>query len=705
MARTGHYDRADGERPVPWRRRNSRARPLACAAGASLALALTLFATAVAADDEAVAATEPAIVFIADTLTYDSTVRVVHASGHVQANRNGRTLVADEVSYDEVNDRATARGNVSLLEPTGEVIFADEVELTGDLKEGVIENLRAVLSDGARLAAANAERSGGNVTSAHRAVYSPCLSCPDDPERPLIWQVKAVKVVHDQQDKIIEFYEAQLEIADVPVFWLPYFYTPDPTVERKSGFLIPTFGSSNDLGFFAQVPYFWAISPHEDVTNSDGRTRGAIDSAILYDIDETWRAGLTAIRTTNSTFLRIYDDDDRRTLTSRAYAEAFGERNYFVANVYGFQGMDPDDQQDNIPWAAPWLDYSIRSRPDAIGGVTDVRLDALALTREDGLDTRRLSARGGWSLPQMGPLGDLYTLSATVWADGYNVNNLELSNSNERFDGSRGRLFPQAGLSWRLPLLRSGETVSQIIEPRAEVIAAPNYGNPDRIPNEDSQDFEFEYTNVFGMSRQPGLDRVEKGPRVNYGLNYEVFGNTSGSASVFVGQVYRFRDDNSFPNRSGLNTNVSDVVSAVQLSPSSYLDLVYSNRLNNDDLDPVRHELTTSAGVDALNASVSYVRLQGEPENDLPFREEVGFGLNTKLTRHWRSRVFGTRDLQGNGSWRSIGARLMYEDECFFFGTEFRRRDIDDGDVDASNTVFVRLGFKTLGDVGAGYRP
>ncbi len=712
---------------------------MGCPVRASLALALYLGAAAAAVADEPGATSEPAIVFIADTLTYDSSARVVHASGHVQANRNGRTLVADEVSYDEVNDRATAKGNITLFEPTGEVIFADEVELSGDLKDGVIENLRAVLSDGARLAAANAERAGGNVTTAHRAVYSPCFSCPADPDRPLIWQVKAVKVVHQQEDKIIEFYEAQLEIADIPVFWLPYFYTPDPTVERKSGFLIPTFGNSGELGFFAQVPYFWAISPQEDVTitpwfmteeglllegqyrralkqgsirtqgmitnDSDGRTRGAIDSAVRYDIDETWRAGLTATRTTNSTFLRIYGNDDRRTLTSRAYAEAFSERNYFVANVYGFQGMDPDDRQNVIPWAAPWLDYSIRTRPDALGGITDVRLDALALTREDGLDTRRLSARGGYSVPQVGPLGDVYTLSASVWADGYNVNNLDLSNANDRFDGSRGRLFPQAGLSWRLPFMRTDETVSQIIEPRAEIIAAPNYGNPNRIPNEDSQDFEFDYANVFGMSRQPGLDRVEKGPRVNYGLNYEISGNTGGSASVFVGQVYRFREDNSFPNRSGLNTNVSDVVSAVQLSPNSYLDLIYSNRLNNDDLDPVRHELTTLAGVDALNASVTYVRLQGEPDNDLPFREEVGFGLNSKLTRHWRSRVFGTRDLQGSGSWRSIGARLMYEDECFFFGAEFRRRDINDGDVDSSNAIFVRLGFKTLGDIGAGYKP
>jgi LPS-assembly protein len=265
--------------PSSERRRSSAA--ISCEAGwlaaALLALSFGLLAMPAIADEpaaveqpaeaeDAEGKPEPGILFIADTLIYDSKARVVNASGHVQAWRSGRTIVADEVRYDEAADRVTAKGNITLFEATGEIVFADEMELTGDLKEGVIDNVRAILADGARLAAANGERSGGNVTKAHRAVYSPCESCPDDPDRPLIWQVKAVKVVHDQKDKIIEFYQAQLEIADVPVLWIPYFYAPDPTVKRKSGFLIPTFGSSSELGFLTRIPYFWAISPNEDAT-------------------------------------------------------------------------------------------------------------------------------------------------------------------------------------------------------------------------------------------------------------------------------------------------------------------------------------------------------------------------------------------------------------------------------------------------------
>ena len=62
-------------------------------------------------------------------------------------------MLADVVTYNRREDTVTATGNISLVEPTGEVIFADRVELSGDLRNGIIENMRVRLSDDARIAA------------------------------------------------------------------------------------------------------------------------------------------------------------------------------------------------------------------------------------------------------------------------------------------------------------------------------------------------------------------------------------------------------------------------------------------------------------------------------------------------------------------------------------------------------------------------
>ncbi len=209
---------------------------------------------------------KPPILFTADQLTHDRELGITTATGNVEIIREDRTLIADTVTYNAPRDFVTASGNISLVEPSGDVLFADYMELTGDLKTGAIENFRAILSDGTRIAAASGNRTDGNRTEMRKGVYSPCYLCPDNPREPPIWQIKAVKVVHDQEDQTVEFQNAWLELAGIPVFYTPYLSQPDPTVKRKSGFLPPEFGVSSDLGALLQVPYFWAITPYSDLT-------------------------------------------------------------------------------------------------------------------------------------------------------------------------------------------------------------------------------------------------------------------------------------------------------------------------------------------------------------------------------------------------------------------------------------------------------
>src|SRR3546814_777134 len=175
-------------------------------------------------------------------------------------------LLADAVSYNEKTDTVSASGNVVLLEPSGEVVFANYVELTDDMKNGFIENIRLLLVDDSRFAANDARRTDGNLTKMRRAVYSPCNLCKDNPDRPPLWQLKANRVVHDRQAQEVRYNDVFLEMWGVPVAYSPYFQHPDPTVRRRSGFLPPTFGSAGEVGQFIQIPYFIVINDSIDVT-------------------------------------------------------------------------------------------------------------------------------------------------------------------------------------------------------------------------------------------------------------------------------------------------------------------------------------------------------------------------------------------------------------------------------------------------------
>ena len=147
-------------------------------------------------------------------------------------------------------------------------------------------------------------------------------------------------------------------------------------------------------------------------------------------------------------------------------------------------------------------------------------------------------------------------------------------------------------------------------------------------------------------------------------------------------------------------------MTAVDLAPNKYLDLLYRNRIDVGEAAARRHELGAVLGSDLLRVGASYVRFDEENDDGTDFegREELGFSLSSQLNRYWRTRIAGVRDLKGGGAQRDLGIRLTYEDECFLFTFGYKRADIEDRDIEPSDIFYVRLGFKTLGTVGAGLR-
>ena len=141
------------------------------------AFMLALPSVAALAQDNDGAATED-VLMSADEVSYDDELGTVTASGSVEISQGERVLLADTVTYNQAEDLITATGDVTLLEPGGEVVFADYVELKDQMKDGVIRKLKILLTDKSRFAANGALRTGGNRTDMSKAVYSPCQLCP-----------------------------------------------------------------------------------------------------------------------------------------------------------------------------------------------------------------------------------------------------------------------------------------------------------------------------------------------------------------------------------------------------------------------------------------------------------------------------------------------------------------------------------------------
>jgi len=707
--------------------------------GAVLALVVVLCWSGFAGAQERLLRSGQEILFRADSLEQDRQLGVVVARGNVEIVQGDRVLRADLVSYNQKADLLTATGNISLMDSGGDVVFADHMELSGDFKTGAVENIRLLLSDNARLAAVDGRRTDGDITVLNKAVYSPCRECVSPDGSPM-WQVKAVKVIHNKSEQQIEYRDAWLEFLGVPVAYTPYLSHPDPTVKRKSGFLVPRYGNDSELGVVVETPYYFNIAPDKDATirpiftsregpvlageyrqrfvngrlrtdasltngstaGGGDKTRGHIFGDARFDIDDTWRLGADVQLASDDTYLRRYDFNGLDTLTNRAFVEGFRGRNYASAEGFFWRGLRQNDDPGLAPIVAPLVGYSFVGDPGAFGGRWGLDANLMVLTKKEGADSRRLSLRTGWELPHIDGSGQVWRLFADLRTDAYWVEDVPDRGGapGDEFNGLTGRVTPSVGLDWRFPFARSSGSMTQIIEPVAGVIFSPNGGNPDEIPNEDSQDFEIDDTNLVSRNRLTGLDRVESGHRAYYGLHLSANG-TSGFSDAFFGQSYRLRRDTGFAAASGLDENFSDFVGRVNIRPNLPARLHYRFRIDKDEFTARRSEVLASLGPPAFNLVFDYAFFgRGTGSGEFNNREELTAGVSSRLTDHWTAFGSTRRDLEND---QSLSNRfgLQYVCDCFTFNIEYTRTFTQDRDIQPSEKVFARFIFKNLGSVEA----
>ncbi len=380
------------------------------------ALALFLACFSGPAGAAAAKTEEPAarMVVEARELVYDENKNTVTARGDVQIYYKGRFLEADRVTYDRNTDRIFAEGHARLTEKDGTVVHAERFDLTDDFKNGFIESLQADTPDNTHFSAPHAERVGDEATQNtiyDRGAYTACDACKDDSSRPRTWVLRAKRIIHDNNEKMVYYEDATLEFLNIPVAYVPFLSAPDPTVKRKTGILIPELTYRSTLGFGVGLPIYWAIAPDRDLTITptyfssqgpflaaeyrerfengnvtvraegarvnnpsvfpatpngagDRYWRGSLASNGEFALNNQWRVGWDGTLLSDRYFLQdykqhntLYNDFFFRESSSTIYLTGLGERSYFDLRGYYFQGLSPNDLQAQLPSAHPMLDF------------------------------------------------------------------------------------------------------------------------------------------------------------------------------------------------------------------------------------------------------------------------------------------------------------------------------------------------------------
>ena len=175
-------------------------------------------------------------------------------------------LQADRVTYDRASKRVYAEGHAKMTDEHGNIVYGSRFALSDDFRDGFIDSVQVLTTDKTRFTSPRIERSNGDVTVLEKGAYTACEPCKDHPERPPFWQVRATKIIENQTTHTVYYEDAQLQFWGFPVFYMPYFSSPDATVNKQTGLLAPSLVSGGDLGYGMSLPYFINLAPNYDLT-------------------------------------------------------------------------------------------------------------------------------------------------------------------------------------------------------------------------------------------------------------------------------------------------------------------------------------------------------------------------------------------------------------------------------------------------------
>ena len=702
------------------------------------------------------------VLFEADKLIHNKQAGYVEAVGNAQFSWRDYLLSADRARFYENTSIIEAWGHGIFITPGNTIYLAQKIRLAKDWQQGELSNLAIIFEDESRLTARRAKRNispdFGLRNEMRQALYSPCSVCQDKPAYPL-WQIKAGRIVHHEETKTLYYNNIFLEIFGVPVFYLPFFTHPDPTVKRKTGLLIPSIRNSTTRGIEFQLPFYMNISPQisAKITPTITTKQGAVlqadwdhivstgayhinlsaaqgygknqqerpgsdgfgghlfsDGKFSLGINARWQYGVQLA--SDDEYLQFFDISNTDTLTSNLSAEWKNDTHLISATNYVFRALrarrvddrdEPTNRREPTTLVLPFIEYEARPPQEIFGEHFAFAASLLSILRDHTQqDVTRFSLNADWQDELIGPFGSVFNFYGYARYDIYSrrCNSFPGALPDEvceKRDQTLTRVLPLAMLGWRWPFFHQSWLAYQIFEPAVQLIYAPYRSASKIFPNEDSQLFELSAGNIFSAQRFSGIDRWEAGPRMNVQLQWTAYLNDSYSLSLLLGQVFRLKDSRDFDEQenqfSGLSNKSSDIVSQLALSTAKYGTLTQRARFDRKNFSLRLYDADFDFALGPVGVFVGYAqRNTGSEEDD---RKEIHVGGALRFGQNWRAYGDIRRNLVTK---ESITNRfgLLYRDECFGLELNFQQRFTTNGSVKPDLIVGLRLSFKNLGDAG-----
>jgi LPS-assembly protein len=674
---------------------------------------LTLLSVLFMSLASATLAQDRAAVLVADSVRLDGRDRLI-AVGHVEVLHGQTRLRATRIAFHRPSGQLQIEGPIVMDDGDRTVILAGSGELDSDLKNGLLRGARMIMDQRVQLAAAQLDRSGGRYTQLYKVAATSCRVCNDD--TPPVWQIRAKRTIHDQQERQLYFQNAQLRVLDVPILWLPRLRLPDPSVSRATGFLIPSLHQSSELGLGLKIPYFIRMGDHRDLTLTPffstqtstlewryrqafrrgkisfsgalsddtlqpGDLRGFVFGQGLFNLKNDYQLSFELEAVTDRAYLLDYDYSEKDRLESEIALTRTKRDQHRRLALVTYQSLRDGEDNSTIPTVIVDAEQSHRYFPARLGGELRLSLDAHTHYRSsnvatdgtdsdlwgDGRDVTRAQASAKWLRNWMLPGGVRAEFMAGADIDAFWINQDDVASVDQDV-----AVTPQTTLTLRWPWLKTtGAGVVHVIEP--VLMLGWTGGNSLDIPNDESTRVEFDEGNLLSLSHFPAPDRRERGAAGAIGITWTRTAPSGWSSGLTLGQVLREDADATFSVSSGLTGVTSDLLVAGQLQTGTGLGLTARTLLGNSlDVHKAEARAGWQRGDSALG--LSYVWLGADTDEDRANTvSEWALDGEHRLSRHWTGTVDWRYDIAGHRSTQA-GLGLRYLNECIEMNVSLSRR-------------------------------
>jgi len=650
----------------------------------------------------------------------------------ILTDNEGNVVELDMFQYQINKNLLSSIGNIKITDKENNIYLLKEFHVDTKKNEMVGSDVNIFLdnkninpdSENEPRFASNNIYLSKNKSRMSKGVFTPCKSrgakkCPP-------WSLQAKEISHDKAKKIIYYENAILKLYDVPIFYLPIFFHPDPTVKRQSGFLNPFFSNSSVVGAGTGVPYYWMISHDKDLTftpkiyadenplflneyrqafkngfltldtshtqghksTSSLKTNGSrshIFANLDLDLDNSSNFSVKVERVTNDEYFRTHDintrliDSSETNLTNKINYNY--DNNNTSINISSTVYEDLRKTSDRYEFILPNVLFGKTFFTEKAG---TFNLTSEALYKNYDADKYNTILTNGvvWnSNSKTTKNGFINTLEGRL----KNTNYKARKTTDYKTDGKVSELRSVLSYKSSLPLKKDNINFTQIFSPNFMLRYAPGH-----MRNLTKEDAVLNYTNIYSTNR---TTEIESGLSAVLGFDFKINEKNRNNTdrekiSLSLAQVFNRRENLGMPSSSSLDQKMSDLVAEFNYNFSEIGSVEYKFSLDHNYKTLNYNQISTSLNLGKVDFDVSYLEERKHIGTEHYVNPKISLNLNDNNKLSYSSK----KNFKTNST-ELYDISYQYKIDCLTAGIVFRREFYNDSIANQKESLMFKITF------------